>query len=168
MRLIPIFAGLASAGIINSILKTNEPAKALTSWSYDLCGSENDAITLHSITLSPDPPIPGSPLNVSISFAANTRILSGAYLNVVVKIGYLKLLKQTVDLCEENGVLKDTGVSCPVEEGEHVIEKKVDLPREIPPAKYTVNAVGFTVEDEDMFCVNIYADFLTSFGRADL
>ncbi|CZR60134.1 related to Phosphatidylglycerol/phosphatidylinositol transfer protein [Phialocephala subalpina] len=167
----PLFASLASAGIfdsIQSVVKTDDPAKALASWSYTECGHANDPITLHSVSVSPDPPVPGSPLSVNISFTANEPILTGAYIDVVVKVGYIKILQKEVDLCEEGGVLKDTGISCPVEKGDHVLRKEVDLPKEIPPAKFTVNAKGYTVLDEDMFCVDVFADFLTNVGRVGL
>ncbi|KAE8446599.1 hypothetical protein EG329_011792 [Mollisiaceae sp. DMI_Dod_QoI] len=169
---VSFLAGLACASIfdsIQSIVKSDEPVKTLASWSYDNCGADNDAITLHSITLDPDPPVPGSPLSASISFTANKQILDGAYIKLVVKIGYITLLKKTVDLCEEDGVLKDTGISCPIEPGEHVIKKDVDLPAEIPPAKFNVDVLGFTVDDADMCCVKVFADFLTTgFGHGGL
>ncbi|KUJ11614.1 uncharacterized protein LY89DRAFT_688810 [Mollisia scopiformis] len=163
----PLLAGLASAGFIDtieSIIKTSEPVEALSEWSYTNCGTDTDAISLHSFTLSPDPPVPGSPLTATFDFTANSEILEGAYVDIDVKLGFIILLSKTIDLCDdsEDGVLYDTGVSCPIAAGDYVLTKNVDLPAEIPPAKFTVESRGYTFDDQDMFCVDVVANFMTT------
>jgi len=70
-------------------------------------------------------------------------------------------------------------VQCPVEAGKYVVEQTVALPKEIPqgelpmillwaciiltlsyPAKFTVNANGYTAYDEDLFCVVLKVNFM--------
>lgn len=164
---VPLFAGIASAGIIDiiqSIVDPDEPVQALSEFSYTNCGLETDAITLHSFTLSPDPPVAGSPLTATFDFTANAEILEGAWVEVTVKLGFISLLTKTIDLCDEgeDGVLKDTGISCPIAAGDYVLTKNVDIPAEIPPATFTIETRGYTYLDEDMFCVDVVADFMPS------
>jgi hypothetical protein len=73
----------------------------------------------------------------------------GAYADVTVKLGVVKLLTKEFDLCEEAYVFLvlpvfaiPTGISsrrnaelevqCPVKEGNYLVEHTVTLPKEIP------------------------------------
>lgn len=60
------------------------------------------------------------------------RIEKGATVNLEVKWGLITLIKQTVDLCDE---LKNVDLECPLEKGEMVLTKEVDLPKQIPPVR---------------------------------
>jgi hypothetical protein len=71
-------------------------------------------------------------------------------------------------------------VQCPVEEGDYVVEQTVALPKEIPKgalpslsrciyhsdlfsfslAKFVINARGYTVDDRDLFCVDLKVNFM--------
>lgn len=53
----------------------------------------------------------------------------GAYINIVVKYGLIKLISQKADLCEQ---MKNVDEKCPLK-GEKIITKDVDLPSRIPP-----------------------------------
>lgn len=67
-------------------------------------------------------------------------------------------------------------VQCPVEKGNYVVTQTASLPKEIPPGtsrncvlvmtltyglvgKFTVNVQGFTVNEEEMFCLNLVVVF---------
>ncbi len=60
------------------------------------------------------------------------EVEEGAYINILVKYGLIKILSQTVDLCEQ---MKNVDESCPLK-GEKTITKSVDLPAQIPPVSY--------------------------------
>ena len=57
----------------------------------------------------------------------------GAYVNLVVKWGLITLIQQTADLCEQ---IENVDLECPLEKGKMVLEKKVDLPKQIPPVNF--------------------------------
>lgn len=72
---------------------------------------------------------------------------NGAYADVTVKLGLIKLLQKSFDLCQEaygsslvSFFLPDllerqnsnATVQCPVEPGTYVVEQSVTLPKEIP------------------------------------
>lgn len=87
---------------------------------------------IDSITISPDPPIPGQNLTVTVSGLVVKPITEGSYADVLVKFGLIKLIQRRFDLCElaeEN----NASVQCPVEPGPLTITETVELPKEIPP-----------------------------------
>ncbi|KAJ7024491.1 putative vacuole protein [Mycena alexandri] len=127
-------------------------------WSWSDCGLPTDAILLKSIEVSPDPPAPGKNLTITVKGTANQRIEDGAYVNVVVKLGLVKLLQKNFDVCEE-ARNANASVTCPVEKGDYEVVQTVPLPREIPPAKFTVQVRGFTADNDDMVCLDIRANF---------
>jgi hypothetical protein len=76
----------------------------------------------------------------------------GAYANVTVKIGFIKLLQKQFDICEEACVLScvtwllpnagphpsenaNATLRCPVQSDDYVIVQTVALPKEIPKGK---------------------------------
>jgi hypothetical protein len=85
-------------------------------------------------------------------------------------------LKKTFDICE---FFRDynTTIQCPVKPGSYEVTHTADLPREIPQvckdtylivrdklltigkAKFDIDALGFTADEEDVLCLNIKADF---------
>lgn len=76
------------------------------------------------------------------------------------------------DICEEARNNK-AEVQCPVEPGEYDITQTVELPREIPPAKFNVHVVALAApedkeggddggeepEPEQLTCLDISIDF---------
>ncbi|PIG80852.1 hypothetical protein AARAC_009390 [Aspergillus arachidicola] len=88
----------------------------------------------------------------------SNAIEEGAYVDVVVKLGLIKLLKKQFDACETLRNYNST-IQCPVEPGSYVVTQTVDLPREIPLAKYNIAAEGYTNNDDPMLCLKFVADF---------
>jgi hypothetical protein len=82
------------------------------------------------------------------------RAQDGAYADVTVKLGLVKLLHKRFDICEELSKA-DAELQCPVEPGQYTITQTVELPREIPRAKFVVQTRAFTVEDEDLACADV-------------
>lgn len=133
-------------------------------------GMETDPIQIQSIEISPDPPLPGKPLTVKVTGTASEVIevgpqtiihtefhhclKEGATADVTVKLGLIKLLTKTFDVCEEAYVpfvliyfqnahfplsrSANASVQCPVEKGQYIVEQTVDLPKEIPPGSFIV------------------------------
>jgi hypothetical protein len=68
-------------------------------------------------------------------------ILEGAYVKLTVKYGLIRLISTTADLCEQ---VKNVDLECPINKGLLVIEKSVDLPKQIPPVR-TSNSQFFVM-----------------------
>ncbi|KAG2350448.1 hypothetical protein BDR05DRAFT_954544 [Suillus weaverae] len=156
-----MLAGLASAISPSTQEIMNQPVHSMEGWSYSDCGSPTDVVQLKSISLSPDPPKPGQDLTITAVGTAQQRVEDGAYADVVVKLGLIRLLSKTFDVCEEARNANAT-IQCPIEQGEYTVVQTVALPKEIPQAKFTVAVKGYTVDDEDMLCLDLKVDFMKS------
>lgn len=102
------------------------------------------------VNLSPNPPDRGTELTITATGIISKTIEEGAYVDVEVRFGYIKLLTKTFDLCEQVG---EVDLSCPLEAGEYELSKTVEIPNEVPPGKYTVWARAFTKDDEFISCI---------------
>ncbi|KAJ4486242.1 ML domain-containing protein [Lentinula aciculospora] len=140
-------------------LVVQSPLNAVSDkWSWEDCGLETNPVQIQSIEISPDPPLPGKPLTVTVTGTANEVIEEGATADVTVKLGLIKLLSKTFDVCEE-ARNANASVQCPVEKGQYIVEQTVDLPKEIPPAKFKVHIDGYTVDEDDLMCMDLTIDF---------
>ncbi|KAG7450437.1 uncharacterized protein BT62DRAFT_1001259 [Guyanagaster necrorhizus] len=140
-------------------LQGGEEAHTSQSWDYDDCGLPSDIIQLEYIKIKPDPPKPGEDLTVTVKGYVQETIEEGAYADVTVKLGLIKILHKSFDLCEE-ARNANASISCPVEPGSYTVKQTVSLPKEIPPSKFSVDVLGYTVEDEDLVCLKLKIDFM--------
>jgi len=114
------------------------------------CGErKDDILRLDYVDISPNPPQPGGTLKITASGVTSEAIVEGAYVSLDVRYGYVKLLQKQVDLCENAG---EINLSCPLEQGGLSVMKEVDLPKAIPPGKYTVVADVYTVDHRPITC----------------
>lgn len=112
----------------------------------------------------------------------------GSYADVLVKLGLIKLLQRRFDICEEAcvsalslscptdadlGLLglrpffsdnANASLTCPVKPGQYTLTQTVELPKEIPRAKFAIDVLGVTAEDEDMLCLKLYIGALAAAG----
>lgn len=128
---------------------TGEPVPGQSPLKY--CGpTDDDLLKIDYVDITPNPPTPGAKLIIKASGTIMQDIDEGAYLKVEVKYGYIKLVNQIIDLCENAG---QVDMECPVKKGELVVQKEVDLPKAIPPGKYHVMADVYTKDDEPITCL---------------
>lgn len=139
----------------------------MTSWSYENVGSETDALQIESITITPDPPRPGAELKGVIKGVVTREVIDGAFADVTVKLGLIKLVHKQFDLFAELkkegspwSLTADSGNGAPVAPGQVELRFEGSLPREIPRAKFTINVRAFTADEEDLAGLDIKVDFL--------
>ncbi|GAA5999493.1 sterol transporter [Rhodotorula paludigena] len=132
---------------------------AMTQWGWYDCGEPGDALEIESIKVSPDPPKPGHKLSIEASGKVHNLIDQGTYADVTVKLGLIKLLTKRFDVCEELDNANAT-LSCPISPDSYTIKQQVDLPAEIPRAKFQVQARVFTQEELPAACVDLWINFL--------
>ncbi|QMW42093.1 hypothetical protein G4B11_005417 [Aspergillus flavus] len=109
-----------------------------------------DILDIKQVDLSPNPPLPGKTLVITASGTLREKIEEGAYVLLEVKYGLITLLRQTADLCEQ---LVNVDLKCPLGPGDMTLTKQVDLPKQIPPGKYNVQADVFNSDDEHITCL---------------
>ncbi|KAF8591937.1 hypothetical protein K439DRAFT_615359 [Ramaria rubella] len=171
LALLPVYLSLFVAALPSA----NEqiplaPADPHTSnsWEWSDCGAASDVVEIKSLSLSPDPPKPGVNLTVTASGYVSSTIEDGAWADVSVKLGLIKLLTKSFDVCEE-AKKANVSIQCPVSPGEYTVVQTVALPKEIPPAKFSVEVRAYNADEAAMLCANIKIDFLPKlsgiFGR---
>ncbi|KAL2016644.1 hypothetical protein VTK56DRAFT_3224 [Thermocarpiscus australiensis] len=111
---------------------------------------DHDLITIENVSLTPNPPQAGNTLVIEATGTVKETIVDGAYVDLEVKYGYIRLISTRADLCQE---IKNVELECPIEKGKLIITKSIDLPKEIPPGKYTVQADVYSKDDEHITCL---------------
>ncbi|KAL8297037.1 hypothetical protein RB601_003457 [Gaeumannomyces tritici] len=103
-----------------------------------LCDGDHgdDLLQITKVDLNPNPPKAGQTLVIEANGALSTTIEEGAYVNLSVKYGLIRLINTKADLCEQ---IKNVNLECPIEKGILSIAKSVDLPNEIPPVSFCIN-----------------------------
>ncbi|KAF8981014.1 Phosphatidylglycerol/phosphatidylinositol transfer protein [Entomortierella lignicola] len=126
------------------------------------CGPPTDLLKIKYVYLNPNPPVKGKVLTIDAKGFLSDRIIEGATIDIIVKMGVVKLLTKTFDFCEESVKVDKP---CPLEAGDHYLNHSVELPKEIPPGKYTVNVKVRNPPKEDeklgqeITCLNVVAVF---------
>jgi hypothetical protein len=127
----------------------------------ELCPGDHakDLVTIEKVDLAPNPPRAGQELVIKATGTVKERLEEGAYVQLTVKYGLIRLISTKADLCEQIG---NVDLECPVEPGKLSVEKSVDLPKEIPPGKYTVLADVYTAEEIHITCLTATVQFSRS------
>lgn len=114
------------------------------------------SLDLHSLTIDPNPPNRGANLTITALGTLSKDVVDGAYVDVVVNYGYIRLISQTYNLCEQ---LPNVDMNCPLNSGEYKLTKEIELPSEIPPGKYTVFARAYNNDDSMITCLTGTIEF---------
>lgn len=140
----------------------------MTSWSYSNAGLPTDPLQIDTVTITPDPPRPGGEVKLTIKGTVQEAIEDGAYFDVTVKLGLIKLLQKQFDFFQE---LRDgsptEGWSAspdpaggPIKPGDLELTVTMQLPREVPQAKFNLAARGYTAADDDLAALDLRFDFM--------
>ncbi|KAJ1333690.1 Phosphatidylglycerol/phosphatidylinositol transfer protein [Microdochium nivale] len=115
-----------------------------------------DTILIDNVDLAPNPPEAGSELLIKAKGTVLERIEQGAYVQLVVKYGLIRLISTTADFCEQLG---NVDLKCPIEKGALEVTKSVEIPKEVPPGTYHVNAQVFNADDKPITCLQATVKF---------
>ena len=89
-------------------------------------------VSVVDLRLTSEKTCSGHNLTIEAAGVVKKDIKEGAYVELVVKYGFIQLIQTTVDLCEQ---IRSIGLDCPIKAGETTITKSVALPQEIPPVR---------------------------------
>jgi hypothetical protein len=120
------------------------------------CSGVNDILQIIYINISPDPPRKGQKLSIDAAGFLEEEVTQGSYIDVTVKLGLIKLLRKRFDLCEQ---AESVDKPCPLEKGRQELRVDIDLPKEIPPGKYIVDALAYTADNRRITCLKAVAIF---------
>ncbi|AOA60375.1 Protein with similarity to the human NPC2/He1 [Komagataella phaffii CBS 7435] len=118
--------------------------------------SQKQLLTLKEVDLSPNPPQRGVNLTITAIGDLDVAVTEGAYVEIDVTYGYIKLIHQTFDICSE---IQNVDLECPLDKGHYELTKEVEIPQQVPPGKYTVFARAFTADDKFITCLTGSVEF---------
>jgi len=104
----------------------------------------------------------GTNLTITATGTFHSDIETGAKVHLTVKYGLITIVRQTADLCD---AIEKVNLSCPLKKGTMTLTKDVELPKEIPPGKYTVLADVVTKDDDKITCLTATVVFARSGGK---
>lgn len=113
-------------------------------------------LKVDKVVIDPNPPAKGQNLTFVASGYLSKDIEDGAYVDVDVRYGFIRLIHQTFNLCEE---VEKVDLECPIKKGQQLISKLVEIPNEVPPGKYVVNARAYSKDDELITCLTATVEF---------
>jgi len=149
---------LSFFGGSQSVLDDHPKVPGDSPLTYCEAGHENNILVIDHVNLTPNPPLPGKPLVIEATGEFRETVGEGAYVMLQVKYGLIRLVNTKVDMCEQ---IENVDLHCPMKKGEAVLTKTVDLPREIPPGKYTVLADVYTEDGRRVTCLTAEIQFTT-------
>jgi len=99
----------------------------------------------------------GTTLKISAKGILSEDVEDGAKIHLQVKYGLITIIRQEADLCD---TVKKVDLECPLKKDKETeLEKSVDLPKEIPPGKYTVVADVLSKDDKKITCLTATVEF---------
>ncbi|KAG0312597.1 Phosphatidylglycerol/phosphatidylinositol transfer protein [Linnemannia gamsii] len=157
MRLSSVIVSLACAFGLASAASINNPFHfAPAPATVEECGDGTDLLKVEYININPNPPLKGQVLTIDAKGFLAEDVVQGARINLVVKVGLIKLLTKELDFCEESVKVNKP---CPLEAGDQYFYHEVELPKEIPPGKYFVNIKVKNPDEKQVTCLNARANF---------
>ncbi|KAH9887848.1 ML domain-containing protein [Xylariomycetidae sp. FL2044] len=153
-------ASLASAGWFgsNGDVKASDAQKVPGDSPLEFCDTDHskDIVSIESVDLLPNPPESGAELVIRATGTVFEPIEEGAYVNLVVKYGLIRLVNTKADLCEQ---VSEVDLECPIDKGVLSITKAVDIPKEVPPGTYNVYAEVVNNNSKPITCLQATVKF---------
>ncbi|KAK7750386.1 Phosphatidylglycerol/phosphatidylinositol transfer protein [Diatrype stigma] len=124
----------------------------------EFCDSDHskDIVHIEQVDLLPNPPEAGADLVIRATGTVFETITDGAYVNLVVKYGLIRLVNTKADLCEQ---VSNVDLECPIEKGILSITKAVEIPKEVPPGTYNVHAEVVNADGKPITCLQATVTF---------
>jgi len=107
----------------------------------------------------------GQTLVISATGNLTEPVDAGAKVHLQVKYGLITLINQEADLCDQ---VKNVDLKCPLDEGQTTLTKEVNLPKQIPPGKYTVLADVTSKDGNKITCLTAQVWFNKPGGHIEL
>lgn len=108
----------------------------VTSDSAHSCGAPTDIFQFGSLDLSPDPPQKAHSLSFTIKGVLTEEVVQGSKVHVNVKLGFIGLYNEDLDLCEQ---IKNVKRECPLPKGPFELSHTVEIPWEAPSVCWNLN-----------------------------
>ncbi len=110
------------------------------------CSSSNAAFTIQSLSLKPDPPVRGQPVELAVEFTNPGPVVTDGNVVTSVSISYIPLPSQTSPLCDYT--------ECPIESGSQIRSAKSTWPSNVS-GRISSKMVWKDSSDNELLCIQI-------------
>eukprot|EP00761_Pharyngomonas_kirbyi_P007561 gb/GECH01007571.1/.p1 GENE.gb/GECH01007571.1/~~gb/GECH01007571.1/.p1 ORF type:complete len:144 (+),score=27.43 gb/GECH01007571.1/:1-432(+) len=117
----------------------------------DDCGKSSDDFQVSSIDFSPNPPVSGKPLDISVSGNLKKTVTSGQAKLSVDYEGIPIIDGQKFNICKLS-----KKYPCPLKEGDITLGGTVDIPRYSPSGKYKGKVTAVDQDKQEILCFNFH------------
>ena len=136
----PMWKRLLSIALLSSCLSISlalylrlfsDAQQGSLSRGFQVCeGHEESTFELRKLSVHPQPVRPGDTLTIYAEGTLKKEIKDGSLLHVDARYIGIQIVNRDLDFCKE--AAPEVGRQCPVEPGEVVIDKQVEIPSSLP------------------------------------
>ncbi len=110
------------------------------------CSSSNAAFTVQSLSLKPDPPVRGQPVELVVEFTNPGAVVTDGKVDTSISINYIPFPSQTTPLCEYT--------ECPIESGSQIRSATSTWPSNVS-GRISSKMVWKDSSDNELLCIQI-------------
>ncbi|KJZ77978.1 hypothetical protein HIM_02615 [Hirsutella minnesotensis 3608] len=146
-------AAICLSAVLAPAIAANEAHKVPGESPLYYCPGDvnKDYLEIDSVNLIPNPPQIGGSLLINAAGTVKKTIEKGAKVDLFVKLGFIQIVHQQIDLCDQ---VAEVDLKCPIKPGKLIITKTVTIPPVAPPGRYLVQADVTSRDDEPITCMN--------------
>jgi len=147
---------LSFFGNDQKVLDSNLDIPGKSPLQYCQAKHDSDLLIIDHVNLDPETPVAGATLAIEAVGTFLEDVEEGAYVDLQVKYGLIRLVNTRASLCEQ---ITNVDLECPIKKGKTTITKDVKIPMEIPSGKYTVVADAYTEDGRKLTCITATVTF---------
>ena len=114
---------------------------------WENCTKSTDESRINSLVISPNPPVKGENISVTLNITFKEVVTSGK-ITLKVLIHKFPIFSHEFVLCD---IASDAGDKCPIKQETRVLKLEEELPS-IPPGTYTGTITAIDQEGKEILC----------------
>eukprot|EP00030_Apusomonadida_sp_AF-17_P004198 a508552_2180.p1 GENE.a508552_2180~~a508552_2180.p1 ORF type:complete len:157 (+),score=66.35 a508552_2180:36-473(+) len=130
-------------------------APAVLGISWTSCGTTADHLHVSSIQISPETPVAGGEIAVTIDGTLDEPVNAGT-VSLQFLWGHVAVANKDMPLC---GAVGSMGATCPVPAGAFSHKSTFTLPQDIPHGSYTGKIRAVDENNEEILCLSTLLKF---------
>ncbi|KAF9205320.1 hypothetical protein BGZ49_004181 [Haplosporangium sp. Z 27] len=125
---------------------------ASASAQFTSCGSSSDSFQLSSVSYTPDPPVVGQQVCITLNGALSAPVTQGATLKVSASLWGADVYDNSVDLCAG---LANSTTPCPIATTVTSMTQCINVPSSVPAGiSIDLQAVATSASGSEIFCIS--------------
>eukprot|EP01114_Cavostelium_apophysatum_P001698 TRINITY_DN11479_c0_g1_i2.p2 TRINITY_DN11479_c0_g1~~TRINITY_DN11479_c0_g1_i2.p2 ORF type:complete len:141 (-),score=15.12 TRINITY_DN11479_c0_g1_i2:89-511(-) len=118
-------------------------------WSS--CAGTSDHLKITTVAITPDPPVAGQNINISISGNLD-EVVTGGTIEISIDYDGTLLYKDNATLCD---TLKGLGDVCPLQKGPLTVATSQNIPSWLPTGAYTGQIILLDSGKQQITCIKL-------------